>query len=556
MTALRDSVLLMARLAVAERLATEEQTERALETLRCASGNPTSEDLLRVLSHLDEEQRRRLLEIHSRNRAPGGRFGSVLIERGLARREDILDALRLQARRAVEGTHQNLGEILVEQGIVTASQVQALLEDRDVVIRVCPVCSERYNVARDAADPVCPVDGAALQEAPRAALGVAATLDSGGGDLIGRELGRCRIVELLGRGAMGAVYKAKHLGLNRYVAVKLLPSVARDPAVVRRLLFEARTVARLEHPNVVQVYDVGCQDGVFFMVMQLVNGRTLEDRLLEMGRLPIDEAVGVMRDVLRGLEAAHREGIIHRDLKPANILLTQDGVARVTDFGLAQVQESPDELGGMVVGTPCYMAPEQWLGQKVDARSDLYSLGIVFYQLVTGAKPFEGRTLKEVMHQHTQGKAKAPRTVNSDCPPGVQAILGRMMARSPERRYSDATAVLQELERLSRGEDPLALQGSGRRVKCSFCEALNAADATKCSVCGEGLGSTVSAPIEIVLRNDEFACGRCGGVNRRGARACGSCRAPVCSNCRKTTAQVGAYCWSCRETSRAGPRRR
>jgi serine/threonine-protein kinase len=326
---------------------------------------------------------------------------------------------------------------------------------------------------------------------------------------------------------MSAVYKARHVALGRDVALKLLPSATTDPTFARRLLFEARTIARLDHPNLVQVFDVGFQDGWFFMVMKLVRGRSLEDRLLEDPRPPLDDALSIMRDVARGLDAAHREGVIHRDLKPANVLVTEDGRACLTDFGLSRDSAVPDELDGLIVGTPCYMAPEIWQGEAVDGRTDLYSLGVIAYQMATGRRPFEAGTLAELQAQHLAGKAKAPRSLNPDCSPGLQAVMGKLMARSPDRRYADAAALLADLDRMARGLDPQALAGSSRRLKCGFCEALNRSDAAKCETCGEPLGAAAAAPLELALRKGEAACRACGAIFRAGLRACPSCRARV-----------------------------
>jgi serine/threonine-protein kinase len=262
------------------------------------------------------------------------------------------------------------------------------------------------------------------------------------------------------------------------------------------------------------------------MVMKLVRGRSLDDRLLEEPRPPVEFAVSIVRDVARGLEAAHKEGVVHRDLKPGNVLVTEDGRACLTDFGLSRDNAAPDELDGMIVGTPCYMAPEIWDGKTVDGRTDLYALGVIFYQMITGKKPFEASTLADLRALHTAGKAKAPRSLNPACPPGVQAVLAKMMARAPERRYADATSLLAELDRLSRGDDPKALADTGRRIKCGFCDTVNKSDATRCTTCGERIGVQADAPLELALREGEVRCSGCGAIHPERLRACPSCRAP------------------------------
>ena len=455
-------------------------------------------------------------------------FGKRVVELGLATPQQVVAGLRLQAERSAKGIFQNLGQILAEQRVLTPQQVRDVLAGEFYAIMACPFCSERYNVSRDHKEGMaCPADGTVLRPAEEAAgIGVAATLRAGDSP-VGVELGGCRIVELIGKGAMGAVYKAKHVGLNRYVAIKVLPSSSKDATFERRLMAEARAIARLEHPGIVQVYDVGCEKGYFFMVMQLLCGQTLEDRIAELGIPDLRGTLEIVNDVAQGLAAAHKAGVIHRDLKPANIIVTEDGRARLTDFGLARMGGTKDELGDQIVGTPTYMAPEQWLCGPIDGRTDLYALGVVFYQLATGRKPFEGKTLAEMRELHVNVRAKAPRSVNSAVTPGVQAVLGKMMAKSPDRRYPDLPAFLEDLARLLQDKDPKALEETGRYAKCGFCETLNPTGSTKCKVCGEGLGTSATGELDLALREGETRCRSCGEVGKAGRRACARCGKPL-----------------------------
>jgi predicted Ser/Thr protein kinase len=447
----------------------------------------------------------------------------------MASGKEVGTALKIQAERAANGVQHNLGQILVEQGILTYQQVRDLLRKEHQTILSCPQCKERYNVPLDrAGSATCPADGARLSAPVEdSQIGVAATIALSVGEAagpIGMAIGGCRIVELLGRGSMGAVYKAKHVGLNRYVAVKMIPASSEKDTIVRRLLFEARAIAKLEHPSIVQVYDVGCEKGYFFMVMQLLRGQTLEERLAELGIPDPKDALTWVADVARGLEAAHGAGVIHRDLKPSNIIVSEDGRARLTDFGLARMGGSSDDLSDRVVGTPAYMAPEQWGRGPADARSDLYSLGVVLYLLVTGKKPFDGKSLQEIKEQHLSGRARAPRTLNPEVSEGVQAMLGKMMARSPERRYPTMTAFLEDLGRVLRDEEPKALEETGRFVRCGFCETANPTKATKCKLCGESLGPVSAGSLELALRSDERRCPACQEIVLRKARVCSRCR--------------------------------
>ncbi len=412
-------------------------------------------------------------------------FGQALVASGMATRQEVAWGLKEQGRLAVRGVFRNLGEILVARGVITAMQVRRLLAQQDKIIMGCPRCREQYNILREwKGQAHCPSDGTMLAEAGEdAGVGVVATLDTGKHESpAGMEIGGCRLISLLGRGATGSVYKARHLGLNRYVAVKLMPSLEGDPHLMKRILHEARAVAKLEHPNIIQVYDVGSQGGYLFIVMQLLQGRTLEDRLAQAGAMAVPAALAVARDVARALGVVHKKGIVHRDLKPANIFLSADGTARLTDFGLAQDKEGADVFRGVGGGTPYYMSPEQWMGRKADERSDLYTLGIILHEMVTGRRPFEAKSLAELMRMHVKAPLPSPRAVNPTLPDGLCAMVRKMAAKDPGRRYANAVAFLRDLTRVARGEEPDALAEFGRHVRCGFCETFNPADAKKCRV--------------------------------------------------------------------------
>src|SRR6185369_7594885 len=376
MSDLSESNVRAGKIAVGTGMVDQGTVDRALHLLEARDSQITLGELLLSLGHITQEQFKQLMQLaHAAapKAAAAGTldesrlFGEAVVERGLATPDQVNEALREQAELAARGTFKNLGELLIAKKVISPDQVKNLLHEQDQFIMVCPSCAEKYNVLKGwQGKAKCPADGTLLGEVQKhASVGVAATL-GGTGDTpdspIGMEAGGCRIVELIGRGSMGAVYKAKHVGLNRYVAVKLLPSISHDPELVKRLLFEARAIAKLEHPNIVQVYDVGFQRGYFFIVMQLLKGETLEEQLNESGAMPVPTALDIIKEVAQGLAAAHEKGIIHRDLKPANIMMTEDGRARLTDFGLAQDADNPDGREGLIVGTPYYMSPEQWLG--------------------------------------------------------------------------------------------------------------------------------------------------------------------------------------------------
>src|SRR5512132_1593453 len=213
--------------------------------------------------------------------------------------------------------------------------------------------------------------------------------------------GRYRIIGLIGRGGMGEVYRADDLKLGQPVALKFLPEkLASDPAWIERFYAEVRHARGVSHPNVCRVYDVGEIEGRHFLSMEYVDGEELASLLRRIGRLPPDKAVEIARELCAGLAAAHDKGVLHRDLKPSNVMIDGRGRAKITDFGLAVA--AGEETEGEVSGTPAYMAPEQLAGKGASVRSDVYSLGLVLYELYTGRKAFDGATLGELRRKHAE----------------------------------------------------------------------------------------------------------------------------------------------------------
>ena len=269
------------------------------------------------------------------------------------------------------------------------------------------------------------------------------------GELVGE---RFRIVGLLGRGGMGEVYRADDLKLGQPVALKFLPhTLAADAERLERFYNEVRVARHVSHPNVCRMYDVGEVAGEQFLSMEFVDGEDLASLLRRIGRLPGDKAVEIARQLCAGLAAAHDKGVLHRDLKPENVMLDGRGKVRITDFGLAGLAET---IQGADVrsGTPAYMAPEQLLGREVSSRSDIYSLGLVLYELFTGKRAFAGRTLIELMRQHQDQDPRSPSEIVQDLDPTVERVILRCLEKEPERRPSSALAVAAALP----GGDPLA----------------------------------------------------------------------------------------------------
>jgi serine/threonine protein kinase len=253
--------------------------------------------------------------------------------------------------------------------------------------------------------------------------------------LTGRTLGQCRLLEQLGRGGMAAVYKAYQSSLDRYVAVKVLPpSLAYSPDFAARFRREARAIARLNHPNILPVYDSGQEGELSYLVMRYVEGGTLQEML---GKpMPLERVVEIITQVGGALEYAHQEGIIHRDVKPSNVLMDKGEWAFLSDFGLAKMVETSVQLTKTgALGTPAYMAPELGKGEPADERSDIYSLGIVLYEMLTGRVPFKAPTPMAVVLEHISTPLPVPRTINPDIPEAVEQVLLKALAKDPADRF-------------------------------------------------------------------------------------------------------------------------
>ena len=272
------------------------------------------------------------------------------------------------------------------------------------------------------------------------------------GKIIGN---RYQIIEKIGNGGMATVYKAKCLVLNRYVAVKILrDEFTTDEEFIKRFNIEAQAAASLTHPNIVSVYDVGNEGNLYYIVMELVKGKTLKEIIVEDGALSWKWAVKVAMQIASALEMAHRNNIIHRDIKPHNIIITEDGVAKVTDFGIAKaVSNSTITAFGTTIGSVHYFSPEHARGGFTDAKSDLYSLGVVMYEMVTGRVPFDSDTPVSVALKHMQEEPVEPMIIKPDLPKSVNDIILKAMKKNTEERYASATEMLRDLERALKQPD-------------------------------------------------------------------------------------------------------
>src|SRR6476661_2279134 len=261
-------------------------------------------------------------------------------------------------------------------------------------------------------------------------------------------VGRYEITGELGRGAMGVVYKALDPTIGRTVALKTMRLDVHGldaKEMVRRFQNEARAAGVLNHPNIVTIYDAGEQDGIFYIAMEFIEGTTLHELLADQHILPVDDAIQYSRQICRGLDYAQSHGIVHRDIKPANIMITANGTVKIMDFGIAKSGGSMTSTG-QVLGTPNYMSPEQVKGRPLDGRSDLFSFGVILYEMVTGEKPFVGQNVTTIIYKIINENPIPPCELDVTIHPGLSGVITKALSKSPDERFQSGAELVRNLE--------------------------------------------------------------------------------------------------------------
>ncbi|QBD79039.1 hypothetical protein EPA93_24860 [Ktedonosporobacter rubrisoli] len=357
-------------------------------------------------------------------------------------------------------------------------------------------------------------------------------------DLIGTSLGNYRVLSTLGQGGMARVYKAYQESLDREVAIKVLPPwYASDRNFVERFNLEARLVARLSHPNIVTVHDASEQNGHLYIVMQFVDGGTLKNRLdrlhYENKVMDLTEAIPVFSQLASALTYAHEQGIIHRDIKPVNVLLDRSGRPILSDFGIAKVLASThDQLTrpGAGVGTPEYMSPEQCQGGAVDGRADIYALGVMLFEALTGRTPFLGDNYPALAHSHIYEMPPRPRALNPAIHPAIEHVILKALMKNPQNRYQRASDMAEALKQaqantappvsyynlpgssiFNRPKPPMVNSQLYARYTCFNCQHPNKPQMRFCTRCGYPMNQ----------------CAACGNHNPANNRFCTQCGQPL-----------------------------
>ena len=334
--------------------------------------------------------------------------GRLVVDQGLATQEEVAHCLTL--KQNVEENSRSLVHLLVQNEYITPRQLARLRQQID---------AERS----------------------------------------GQKIPGYKVIKKLGAGAMATVFLAKQLSLDRFVAIKLLPrKFSSNPQFIERFYAEGRAAAALNHPNIVQAYDVGKAGDYHYFVMEYVDGRTVFDDIVKHKRFNEGEAIDVIMQIAEALDHAHTRGLIHRDVKPKNLMITREGVAKLADMGLARAisdKEMAEAEAGKAFGTPYYISPEQIRGElTITPAADIYSLGATLYHMVTGTVPFDGKNPSAVMHKHLKSELVPPDHVNPKLTAGISEVIEMMMAKNPRQRYQNCKDLLVDLRALRDNRPP------------------------------------------------------------------------------------------------------
>src|SRR5229473_4658505 len=312
-------------------------------------------------------------------------------------------------------------------------------------------------------------------------------------------VGRYEITGELGRGAMGVVYKALDPTIGRTVALKTmrLDVHGLDAAeMVRRFQNEARAAGVLSHPNIVTIYDAGEQDGIFYIAMEFIEGTTLHELLAEQRVLAADDVIQYSRQICRGLDYAQSHGIVHRDIKPANIMITSNGTVKIMDFGIAKTGGGVTSTG-QVLGTPNYMSPEQVKGKPLDGRSDLFSFGVLLYEMLTGEKPFVGQNVTTIIYKIVNENPIPPRDLDVTIHPGLSTVVTKALSKSPDERYQSGADLVRDLESYKTLGPKLGIASTPISTASAASAAAGQGDKTTVLPMKVVSGSTARVPIAV-----------------------------------------------------------
>ncbi len=359
----------------------------------------------------------------------------------------LRDAQQALQEALPEGTNVDtlVGRLVVEQGLATEEEVSACLEKVKIL-------KERKQSELSLAELLVDADYVTKRQIARLRQIIEA-------ERSGQKIPGYKILGRLGAGAMATVYKAKQLSLDRMVAIKVLPpKFANNPQFIERFYAEGRAAAQLNHPNIVQAFDVGRAGELYYFVMEYVDGHTVYDDIAKHKRFSESDALDIIIQIAEALEHAHSKGLIHRDVKPKNIMIAREGIAKLADMGLARAmsdKEAAEAEAGKAFGTPYYISPEQIRGEtNIGPAADIYSLGATLYHMVTGNVPFDGKNPSAVMHKHLKAELVPPDHVNPKLSAGISEVIEMMMSKNPAKRYRNCTDLLVDLRQVRKGELP------------------------------------------------------------------------------------------------------